>query len=48
MLGSGIVLLAVAISLICVMPQDAAWLVRWTVDRVLLHPAVLFAMLPFV
>jgi hypothetical protein len=43
--GAGLVLLAVGLTV--AMPQDAAWLVTWTLDRLLVHPALAFAMLPF-
>jgi hypothetical protein len=46
-LGAGATLLLLAVGLVCGMPQEAAWLVTWTLDRLLLHPALVFAMLPF-
>ncbi|HEX4826068.1 MAG TPA: hypothetical protein VFV19_17350 [Candidatus Polarisedimenticolaceae bacterium] len=45
---AGAALVAMAIVLGAAMPQDAPWVVTWTLDRLLLHPALAFAMLPFV
>jgi hypothetical protein len=46
-LGGGALLAGLAIIETSGMPQDAAWLVTWTLDRLLIHPAVLFLLLPF-
>ena len=46
-LGAGLLFAALAIGETSGMPQDAAWLVSWTLDRLLLHPALLFVLLPF-
>ena len=46
-LGGGVLFAALAIGETSGMPQDAAWLVSWTLDRLMLHPAVLFLLLPF-
>jgi hypothetical protein len=46
-LGGGLLLAVLAIAETGGMPQDAAWLVSWTLDRLLIHPAVLFLLLPF-
>lgn len=45
--SGGLALVVLALVLGAAMPQDAAWVVTWTLDRLLLHPALAFAMLPF-
>jgi len=44
---AGLALVVLALVLGAAMPQDAPWVVTWTLDRLLLHPALAFAMLPF-
>jgi hypothetical protein len=46
-LCGGTMLGILAIVIVCAMPQDADWLVKYTLDRLLLHPAVFFMILPF-
>jgi hypothetical protein len=46
-LGGGLLLAVLAIAETGGMPQEAAWVVTWTLDRLLIHPAVLFLIAPF-
>jgi hypothetical protein len=47
-LSSGVVLALLAVFATSAMPQDAAWLVAWTLDRLMLHPAVMFLLISFI